>query len=311
MLDETPITTRRLLALRQFPGMATTELGELATIASNVVETSRAPGDIVAAPNGRVPPLHLVLDGRLISAQPDGAVLAWGPRTVFGALEVMAGRPVRAPVVAVKPTRTLQLAPADFVELLEDHHNLLSTIRRGLAGHMLDLAISLGKFDTGLRGRAIWPTHIDPRPLGMVDRLILLRAHLPFALRKLHALSSIALASEEVLWPEGSVLCRAGEPARGAIVILEGQAVGTRPGHDAIPLGPGNAIGRIETLAERGQTLTVEALGPVRALHGPGQVLFDLLEDNPDLALAMIETMAGELLDAAGTLDARLPWSVS
>jgi CRP-like cAMP-binding protein len=145
----------------------------------------------------------------------------------------------------------------------------------------------------------------------MVDRLIMIRSHLPFALRKLQALAAIALASEEIVWPEGSVICRADDPARGAIVIVDGQAVATRPGHDAIPLGPGNAVGRIETLAERGHSVTVEALSPVRALHGSGHVLFELLEDNPDLALSMIEALAGQLLDAADRPDSVTPWRVS
>jgi CRP-like cAMP-binding protein len=86
----------------------------------------------------------------------------------------------------------------------------------------------------------------------------------------------------------------------------------TRAGVEPRVLGAGNAVGRIETLAEDAHTLTVEALGPVRALRCPGGVLFDALEDHTDLGLAMVSTLSGELLDVAARLDpTRAQWGAA
>ena len=121
----------RLLTLRQYPGFADAELEELAVIAENVVDMTLPAGSI-AAPSGRVPSLLLVVEGRI-----ETATATYGPREVFGSLEVIAGRALKSPAVAVLPTRVLQLGPADFANLLEDNFGLLTNVRRTLARELL------------------------------------------------------------------------------------------------------------------------------------------------------------------------------
>jgi CRP-like cAMP-binding protein len=312
MRDITPIATRTLLTLRQFPGLAETELAELAMVATNVHEQTFAAGATVAVPGERVPALQLVLDGQIAAIGPRGHAAAWGPRSVFGALEVMAGRPVAVPAVAVSATRTLQIAGADFVEILEDNYSLLSNARRGLAGRLVQLAETLGQSDVGERGRVPSRAPVTRGPLGMVDRLILMRPQIPFAIGKIQALAALAAASEELEVPAGTVIAREGERAEGAWIIVEGEAMATRPRQVPRVLGPGHAIGRLETLAERGHSLTVETITPARVLACPGSVLFDVMEDHTDLALAMVAALAGELLDIAARRAAPIePWGPS
>jgi hypothetical protein len=41
----------------------------------------------------------------------------------------------------------------------------------------------------------------------------------------------------------------------------------------------------------------MSTLTPIRALRFPNAALFDVLEDHTDLALAMVESLAGALVD--------------
>ncbi len=83
------------------------------------------------------------------------------------------------------------------------------------------------------------------------------------------------------------------ERSTAAREILEG-AVKIR-GTDRI-LGPGDAVGTIEVLAEALQQETAEAVMPVRALQVSAASIFDVIEDHTELGLAVIASMAGELL---------------
>jgi CRP-like cAMP-binding protein len=270
----------RLLTLRQFPGFADAELEELAVIGDNVTERTLLEYE-VAAPGGRVPPLQLVVEGRIESG---GHV--YGPRQVFGALEVIAGRPLAEAAIATERTRVLQLAPADFANLLEDNFGLLTNVRRSLAHRLLA---------AGVRGytRPRLPYVVRPDSLGLVDRLVLLRHQITFATGRIQALASLAQATREVYFHPGEAITRAGALATSSYVLIDG-GVRTSEGRT---LGPNVAIGVVEALAETAYTTTAEATTLVRALEIPSISLFDVIEDHTDLALSLVARLASALLD--------------
>ncbi len=277
------IPVQRLLALRQQPGFADVDLAELATMAENLVETSFRAGTIVATPTGRVPALHLIVDGRFESGS-----AGWDARQVFGVLEVFAGRAVAEPVVAAVDTRTLQLAASDLAEILEDNYGLLSNTRRGIARYLLSKRV----------GRTTWqrPQQVVApyRHPGLVERLIVLRHQLPFG--RMQALAALAQSAVEVSWQPGEIIRSAGDPADGAFVLLDGSVRGLRGSSEHV-LVPNDMIGMLETLAERDHGMTTIAATPVRALRIPAVALVDVMEDHTDLGLGMITQLAGEVLD--------------
>jgi CRP-like cAMP-binding protein len=274
---------QRLLTLRQFPGLGDAELAELAMIAENVVEVEFPIGAVVAPPS-RVPDLHLVVEGRI-----EAGPAAWGPRQVYGALEVMAGRVVATPAIAVRATRALQLPAADFAEVLEDNFGLLSNVRRSLARQLLAAGHRAS-------ARARLPYIFRPGALGLVDRLILLRHQITFATGWIQALAALTQSTREVHWPAGAIVSRAGDPVASALVIIDG-TVRCGPGPDARLLGPGEALGALEVLAEVPYQATAEAITCVRSLECPSIALFDMMEDHTELALSMITRLASVLLD--------------
>lgn len=280
-----PVTVRRILTLRQLPGLGDADLSELATLAENAVERTFAPRAAVAQPARPVSAIHLIVAGRLEAA---GSRRAWGPREVFGALEALAGRAAPERVVAASDTRTLQLAAADLAEILEDSPSLLSSLRRALARRLLALGAAPLARPRALAG-------VVDGPLGTVDRLALLRAQPLFEGASIQALSALAQAAEELGVPAGAPLQRAGEDD-GLLMILDGVARVSRAGGPDL-LAPGSAVGALEALAERACAADADAVTAVRVLHLPGAALLDVMEDHTDFAIALLGRLAGELLD--------------
>jgi CRP-like cAMP-binding protein len=278
-----------MLRLRQFPLFETVDLDELATIAENLVETTIPAGTVMAAAGTPLRAVHLILDGT-IATRPPGQT--WKARQVYGALEVFANRGVTHTAVAETDVHTLQLSSTDIGEVLEDNFGVLTTALRELAGRLLAVAPpqprSLGARATG--------------PLGLVERLILLRQQLPFAGARLQALATLAHACDEVTWPAGTVIARAGEPATSAYVIIEGSAIATRDGTSHV-LEAGAPIGHLETLAGVQHSATIHTTQPVRALRSGASAILDVLEDHTDVGLAMMATFASALLDATPQLN--------
>ena len=235
-----------------------------------------------------MPALHVVLDGELRAAPHDGdrGPSTFGPRQAFGVLEVLAHRPVAAPVIAATETRTYELAAHDLAEVLEDNFGLLSTARRGIARGLL-------------AARARGPASRAPvavaatAGLGLVERLLLLRQHLPFG--SLPALAALAQTARELAVPAGATVCGAGEHP-GVLIVLAGAVRDHRAATEVVV--PNDAIGVYDTLAEQPCPAPLEAITDVRVLRLSTPVLFDVMEDHTELALGTLAMLAGKLLDA-------------
>jgi CRP-like cAMP-binding protein len=249
---------------------------------------------VVATTTSRLSALHLVVDGRLEATEKLRTQSTWEPRQVFGVLEVIAGRPVAAPVIAAVETHTLQLGAGDLAEVLEDNFGLLSNARRGIARHLLSSKLRRGAAGTWLRPSQVVVPHPHP---GLVERLIVLRQQLPFA--RMPALAALAQAALEVTVEAGEVIREAGAHSDGAFIVLDGMVRG-RAEHVLVP---NDSIGLLETVAERGHAMSTTAITRTRLLRVPAMALFDVMEDHTDLALGMITRLAGEVLDQAGEPD--------
>jgi len=277
MPDYNPTLLRRVLMLRQVPLLAAADLDELATVAENMIESRLPAGASVARAGKRVTSVHLIIEGRI-----EGNGHAWGPRQLFGALEVLAGRDAAADAIAATDTRTLELPARDVAELLEDNFGLLIATLRDLAARMIRIAPPTSRLP-GFSSDA----------LGLVERVIMFRKQLPFVGACLDALTALAHTSEEVRWPVGTVVARAGERASDGLIIVEG-SLRTSRGEE---LFSGASLGHLETLANLHHIDTIETVSAVRALRSSGPAMLDVLEDHTDVGLAMIATFAAAMLD--------------
>jgi CRP-like cAMP-binding protein len=278
MHDVSPFVLRRILALRQFPILAGAELGELAMLAENLADALFPAGTIVAPAGARPPALHLVVEGDLA-----GAGRTWGPRQVFGTLEILARRELAAAVIAERQTRTLQLPSSEITEVLEENFSVLRATVQGLAARLARVLPPLP--------RASIP---DAEPLGFVDRLVILRQQRAFAGARLEALAMLAHSSEEVIYPVGAIVARRGDPATALSTILEGMLHA-----DGATLVAGDRISPFAAIAELPHPATIEATTRARVLRTAATAIFDTIEDQTDLGLAMTRGFSSLLLDHA------------
>jgi CRP-like cAMP-binding protein len=292
MPDITPSTLRRILMLRQFPILCDAEIGELAMFAENVTEAVLPANTVVASAGSRLGALHLVLTGEIATIR--GRRRTWGPRQVFGGLQVLASREASQTAMTTVATTTLQLLAPDVTEILEDSFGVMLAALRGLAAAHVTAARQRPRACTvSDRARA--------EPLGFVERLMLLRQQAAFSRAPLEPLVALAHASDEVELPTGTLVTRAGVTDMSSYVIIEGAS--SVIGGSGVPreLGPGHAIGHLEALAGLPHAETIEVVAPMRALKVEASRVFDVIEDHTDFGRAILAVLADGLLAQSRT----------
>jgi signal transduction histidine kinase len=112
-------------------------------------------------------------------------------------------------------------------------------------------------------------------------------------------LGRLAAVAETVELAPGTILLREGEAGDALFVVLTGElAVSKRSGNADIPLavvGPGEVQGELAVLEGRPRSATVRAVGPATLLRLRRDALLDVLGRQPELALALLRTIAGRL----------------
>lgn len=292
---------QRLLFLRQFPGFADAEVSELAVFAENAAERLYPAGAVIGGPD-RPAAIHMVVDGRL---EARGARRTWHPRQGLGALEAIAGHRALEPVLAAVPTRTLEVAADDFRELLADNFSVLTGARKLLAGRLLEAAPRDSCHGAMAPDPVAVPPAATPSSLDPLQRLQLLRRCLPFPGKFIQALAALARASNEERLDAGTALQLRGTRAETLSILVEGALRVTDPQRtSATATMPGQAFGRLETLAGGSYASTVIAETAARVLRVPAVAMTDVMEDHTDFALALMAQMASAVLELEGRRDA-------
>lgn len=274
MRDRGSPATRRLWELRQFPIFAATPIAELALLADNAAEVAYPARSTVATP-GPARALELVLAGEVTAG---GRV--WGAREIVGLPEVLAHREVGAPAIATRPTRTLQVTAADLDDVLEEGFDLQRAMLHELAQRVRVPVVH----DPA-------PESVQPRPLGLVERLFALRRIPPLRSAHVDAVAALAHVAFELASPAGTELATAGERATRAHVLLEGRLRIAESVAQA-----GTVVGGIEILGDLVHRETVTAATRVRTLSFDAQAMFDVFEDHPELGTSVLTWLAGAVV---------------
>jgi len=116
------------------------------------------------------------------------------------------------------------------------------------------------------------------------------------------ALRQIAERATEVEVPAGHVLIEIGQPGAGMFIVEEGILEVDLPDGRTVDLGPGQFVGDIALLTDRPHVARVRAKTPVRCV-AIGRLDFSkLLREFPEIAVAMLPTLAGRVADLASAL---------
>ncbi|MQX36702.1 cyclic nucleotide-binding domain-containing protein [Roseospira navarrensis] len=112
-------------------------------------------------------------------------------------------------------------------------------------------------------------------------------------------LKLIAFTSSRVVYRAGEVLMRQGEPGEDAYVIVDGMAdvlVERNDSETAVAeRGPGDLIGELALLCDAPRSATVRARTQIEVLLISRDVLFRLLDDNPQVGASLTRTIARRL----------------
>ncbi len=139
--------------------------------------------------------------------------------------------------------------------------------------------------------------------LGTMDRILFLRQVPIFSNLAPEDLSRIAEIATERLFPAGEFLCREGEMGEELFVIVEGQVRVAKESNGTLRtlrvLQTGEQIGELALLREQPRSASVIAEGGnVRALVLKGDALQAILRDRPEVAMAMLASLAQRLSTA-------------
>lgn len=112
-------------------------------------------------------------------------------------------------------------------------------------------------------------------------------------------LKLLAFTSERVQFSPGQRFFLQGDAADAAYVILEGRAVVTLQAEggeiELAELGENALVGEMAILSDHPRSATVAALEPTTALRIDKRVLMELLQQFPQISIAIIREIAGRL----------------
>jgi CRP-like cAMP-binding protein len=114
---------------------------------------------------------------------------------------------------------------------------------------------------------------------------------------RVDALERLAERTTDVDVPAGQVLIEIGQPGAGLFVLQEGLLEVDLPSGRVVELGPGQFVGEIALLTDRPHMARVRAKTAVRCLAISRADFSSLLQEAPQIAVAMLPVLAQRLAD--------------
>jgi CRP/FNR family transcriptional regulator, cyclic AMP receptor protein len=113
-------------------------------------------------------------------------------------------------------------------------------------------------------------------------------------------LQAVARATDEVVLPQGKVLCEQGSVGREAFVIIDGTAEVRRNDARIATVGPGTCVGELALLDHGPRTATVVAETEITALVIGIREFAAIVDEVPPIAHKLLRALAARIreLDA-------------
>ena len=243
--------------------------------------------------------LHLERGGRTVGQAEAG--------TALGEIGVVARAPALVTATAETDALTLELVADACLDLIDDHFGILRHYLREVCGRIIDDWQRSPRGTPHVIREARQPGEADLRDLDLVERIFQIRRQPLFRRASINALADLSRTVSEVHLDEGDHLWAEDEPARYVMLVLAGEARGRSRAGLELLAGPGWPLGAVEAIAGRPRWYEAQVTRPLVALTAEIEVLFDVFEDNPDLALSFLSAigrmslqLSAELADAAG-----------
>jgi CRP-like cAMP-binding protein len=294
----------RLLYLRTLPqlqGIATRDLTVLSRQAEEVVLRR---GDLVLREGELVDRFFVIVSGRVAVFGHGREIVSCGGGENVGIIPALSRVEPHFEARAATETVALAFELDAILAALEENFRLLQNMLRNVASYHLQIMpqIVAGSRRVPWTGEAV---SLPDRSLDAVERLVLLRRGNIFRNLGLEALMLMATSMHQERWTEGTEFWQPGETADHLLVILEGEVECRLPDGGTFEAGRGYPMGNLETLARGERWYTPVARTDVTTLRGNHEALFDVLEDDFDVALDFLSAVAAGAMKAVETLAER------
>lgn len=300
MTIENAQTLERMLALRALPAFAGLDDRGMAAVARHCSERIAAPGEIILSEGAPMDRTVVVVDGR-VRVEAEGRIVARSDRRIgVGILGMLAGSRSERAVVADTRSRLLVVEHDRLSSLMAEDFSILAHVLRVLAREIIATYIKLDRdYAAPERPRPL-PPHLDvgDRELHLVERVLAVREVPAFGLSSLDSINRYAKLLEQRRVEPGEVLWREGEPCSTYLHIVGGQVRCMREASGAVlrygpPAMPG-LFGVLSGREHRWYTATAET--PVHVLRVDREIIFDLLEDDFEMAARCLRLSARRLI---------------
>jgi CRP-like cAMP-binding protein len=135
--------------------------------------------------------------------------------------------------------------------------------------------------------------------MSLDDEVDLLRRIPLFAKIEPSKLKLLAFTSERLNFQPGDLLCRQGDPADVAYIILDGEAdvlIDTPNGEISVAkVGKNDLVGEMAILIDMPRTATVKALGDVATLAISKDLFFRMVTEFPQMGVEIMRELAHRL----------------
>ncbi|HSP99380.1 MAG TPA: cyclic nucleotide-binding domain-containing protein [Candidatus Dormibacteraeota bacterium] len=238
--------------------------------------------------------VRLLAEGRLRASGEDGAALVVDAPQVIGLIEQLAGRELRARLVADSDVTILTIDRAAMLHLLEEEFAVVLQVRQALGR-----SLAAWQQQRGDWGPAVVPS-APAAPTADLDRFVerMLVLHRAPMLRAFGVAVLAGLLRDEPAQrlAAGDTLFAAGAAAERMFVVAEGRIEGMAPGGGSVRAEAGSVLGENEALIGMPYAYTAVCATPAAVLALDPRAIWDAAEDHFHVARALLAASARQLL---------------
>jgi len=263
-------------------------------LARNMEDVHLEAGDVLYRQGDATVSHYFVVYGEIMLAAE--GVPAWrlGERSLVGTMDLMLDRARTRNATATRPTHLLRMPGADWLDLLEDNFELMLRSVQGLAEGVHEVRAALGKMELPHAPR---PECVpsSTQPLGLVERVILLRGVPLFQSSEVQALLDLASHAVEVDFSPGEILTGHGEPNDAMFLTVNGAVTATTaPTIPEETFGPGMLVYGSRAATSMDLGFEARATVPTRVLRLVREDYFDAMEEHFGLARSSMKALVSE-----------------
>lgn len=192
-------------------------------LARNMQDVHLTAGEVLYRQGEPTTAHYFVVYGEMVLAAEGVPSWTLGERSLIGTIDLTLDRPRSRSAKATRETHLLMMPASDWLDMLEDNFELMLRGVEGLAEGVHELRIGFGG------GKSASPARLRPfeqssasGPLGLVDRVVLLRGVPLFSEGEVQALLDLAAHATEVDVEEGAVIAAGGEANDAMFLTISG-----------------------------------------------------------------------------------------